>query len=89
LYFFPAPVSANVSTSATINYNVTSTFDTSIDVVLKNGSKSTTSVVNYFTIVLPYQNVSNIKLSMPGRKITSTAFKQKDGTEVIINLTKS
>lgn len=85
LLLFPAPVNANVSTSATINYNVSSKFETSIDVVLKNSSKSL-AVVNYFTIVLPYQNVSDIQLSMPGRNITSTAFKQKNGTEVIINL---
>lgn len=80
-----SPASASVSTSASINYSVFQSFNTTIDVVLKNNNRST-SVVNYFTIVLPYQNVSNIKVSMPGRKITNTAFKQKNGTEVIINL---
>ena len=85
-YFSSSSFAAGIDTTSTIDYTFTqdNVFKTNFNINFKNNAKSQT-VLNYYTIFLPFDGMSDISVISNDKKLTTTVYKQKDGTELIIN----
>ncbi|MCC7289802.1 transglutaminase domain-containing protein [bacterium] len=59
-------------------------FNTVLTIDLKNKSREP-AVLNYYTILLPYQGIQNLKLKNQPTSAKLTSHLQRNGTELIIN----
>lgn len=75
-----------ITSSVNLNYNqVQSDFSTNIGIKFFNSDRSP-AVINFYTILLPFQGVNNVKVVLNDVQISSTTHKQSNGTEVVINM---
>lgn len=83
--FLDNSFATTLTSTGEINYSIeNSKLLTNLVVNFKNKG-SNTAVLNYYTITLPYQNISNIKVTSEKHALSFTSRKVKTGMELIIN----
>lgn len=85
---FLSPLFASsVTSSASLLYRINSNkvCDVVVNLSLKNTS-SLPSVVNYFTVFLPFNDVSHLDVRLGSTNFDTAVHKQTSGTEIVIDL---
>lgn len=76
---------ATLNTTANVSYSIENLkLRTDINLTFKNQSNFS-SVLNYYSITLPYQGISDVKVKTQSSKLNFTTQKQKNGLNVLIN----
>lgn len=78
-------IASSLQTSSTVKYEyLDGRFISEFNISLKNTGRNST-VLNYFTTILPFQGVENISVNFEGRLLSYKSKKLRDGTELVIS----